>query len=154
MERFERACRAHRLKITPQRTAIYREVVRDRSHPTAERVYRRIRRTFPTISFDTVNRTLLGFSRIGLLDTIECSGLGRMYETETAPHHHIKCRHCGVIIDFYNPDFDRLPVPEGIRKKYDVIGQQVVLKGTCPACQKKGGRKNGNQRQRDRRRQR
>jgi len=145
MERFQDICRTHRLKMTPQRTVIYREIIRDKRHPTAEMLYRKVRRTFPTISFDTVNRTLRGFCRVGLIDAIESSGRGRMYEPNQVPHHHIKCRQCGAIVDFQDPVFDRLSVPDSIRKKYNIIGKRVVLIGTCPTCQQKGGRKHGNQ---------
>jgi len=145
MEHFINTCRQHRLKVTPQRMAIYRALTSDHSHPSTEVIFRKVRQTCPSISFDTVNRTLLGFSRIGLIDTIECTGQGRKYESNKIPHHHVKCRLCGAIVDFMNPSFDRLSVPQTIRKKYQVTAKQVVLKGTCLTCQQKGGRGNGNQ---------
>jgi transcriptional regulator len=59
IERFYKKAKEHGLKITPQRTAIYRELLKAKDHPSANIIYREIVKKIPDISFDTVNRTLL-----------------------------------------------------------------------------------------------
>ena len=44
IDAFIETCRLHNLKITPQRVAIYRELIRSKAHPTADLMYRTIRR--------------------------------------------------------------------------------------------------------------
>ncbi|MBI5598388.1 MAG: transcriptional repressor, partial [Deltaproteobacteria bacterium] len=45
------------LKLTPQRLAILEYLEGNTSHPTAEDIYRAIKRKHPTVSFATVYNT-------------------------------------------------------------------------------------------------
>ena len=56
--RFERLCRDAGIRLTHQRLEIYRAVAQSDDHPDAETVYRRVRTRMPTVSLDTVYRTL------------------------------------------------------------------------------------------------
>ncbi len=62
---FLNKCKRAGLKITPQRIAIYKEVLESGNHPSAEDIYRKVKEFHPGISFDTVNRTLLTFADMG-----------------------------------------------------------------------------------------
>ena len=131
---FTRRCREHTLRITPQRTAIYNAVKDDGSHPSADSVYRKVRATFPTISFDTVNRTLLSFVDIGVLRIAESYNRRKRFDPNLESHHHLSCIKCGRIIDFENKDFDELEIPAAIRNTYNVLGKKVVLECICDIC--------------------
>ena len=56
---FESVCREHGLSITPQRVAIYKELISSSEHPSAITIFNKVREYYPNISLDTVNRTLL-----------------------------------------------------------------------------------------------
>lgn len=127
-------CRRHNLKVTPQRLAIFRELTRSKDHPSAAAMFEIIRRQFPSISFDTVNRTLLTFAEMGLADIVEGSGGARRFDPEKGNHHHLHCTRCGRIIDFRCGDYDNLPIPEGIRSEFTVLGKRVVLNILCDKC--------------------
>ena len=62
---FVQNCRRNGLKITPQRMAVYKTLLESKEHPSAEMVWGYVRRLFPGISLDTVNRTLLTLAEIG-----------------------------------------------------------------------------------------
>lgn len=141
MEEFTDYCKKHSLKVTPQREAIYTLLMNDESHPTADSIYKKVRTKCPNISLDTVNRTLITFAELGVVDTVVCSGQGRKYDSNTKPHHHLKCVKCAGIIDFYDKGYDRIAIPEDIAKKFVVYSKKVVLTGVCKSCKKKGGRK-------------
>ena len=127
------------LKVTPQRTAVYQAVRNLTSHPSADEVYHKIVESFPNISFDTVNRTLLTFAEIGLIEIIETQEGVRRFDTQTHVHHHILCNTCGRIIDIENSAFNGLSVPEELKINYRVLKLRVSLVGTCPECQLKSG---------------
>ncbi|MBC8317138.1 MAG: transcriptional repressor, partial [Desulfobulbaceae bacterium] len=55
---FEKACRKANLKITHQRLEIFRELAKALDHPSAESLYKRLQKKLPTLSLDTVYRTL------------------------------------------------------------------------------------------------
>ncbi len=137
MEQFYSICKKNNLKITPQRVAIYRLLMNDTSHPTADGVYQKVKLEYPNISFDTVNRTLTTFSSIGLIGTIECSGQGKKYDPNNRTHHHLNCIECDEIIDFYCSKYDKIEVPENISKKFKILSKKVLLMCICDKCMEK-----------------
>ena len=124
------------LKITPQRTAIFQELLKAKDHPTADDIYKRIVKKIPNISFDTVNRTLLTFSKIGMIKIVEGYGQAKRYDPDQGLHHHFRCTRCGRIIDFHNKDYDNIAVPAEINKRFTVTSKKVVLEGLCGKCGK------------------
>jgi Fur family peroxide stress response transcriptional regulator len=134
LELFKEKCKANSLKITPQRCAIYKEIYRAQNHPSAEDVYRSIHVEYPNISYDTVNRTLLTFASVGLVDIVKGRSGPRRFDPNTDSHHHIYCVDCGEIVDFYNEEYDDLKIPDDIQQEYDIVSKRVVLKGICKKC--------------------
>jgi Fur family peroxide stress response transcriptional regulator len=133
---FIQKCKENGLKITPQRCAIYKEIYGADNHPSAEEVYQSIHTEYPNISYDTVNRTLLTFADVGLVDIVKGRSGPRRFDPNTGSHHHIYCTDCGEIVDFYNEDYDNLEIPSNVQQKYDIISKRVVLKGVCKTCKK------------------
>jgi Fur family peroxide stress response transcriptional regulator len=136
-ETFHLLCQKHGLRITPQRTAIFEELHRSGKHPTAEQLYLAVRQKYPHISLDTVNRTLLTFAKVGLIGIVEGYGSPRRYDPNLHSHHHAYCIRCGAILDFENERYDRLEIPEEIRKKFDIVSKRVILNGICENCREK-----------------
>ena len=137
LQKFREICRAQGLKITPQRLAIYQELISSKEHPSASVIYMKIREYYPNISLGTVNSTLLTFSSIGLAKIVESSGDPKRFDPNLEPHHHFKCVKCGKIIDFHSNAYDHIVVPPEIDKKYVVIGKKVHLEGLCDKCRTK-----------------
>lgn len=105
-------------------------------HPTAEKLHVMVKRRLANISLDTVNRTLLTFVRIGLAETIEGYGSPRRYDPNLAPHHHLHCRRCGMVVDFYHDEYDALEIPANVGHEFTNLSKKVVLNGLCDRCQK------------------
>ena len=131
---FIQTCQGYQLKITPQRVAIYKELLNSEKHPTADAIYQAVMMEYPNISFDTVNRTLLTLAEIGILDVVEVFGGAKRFDTNIEEHHHLHCLRCGSIQDFVNSDYDHLDVPEEILDDFEVVRKRVVLKGICSKC--------------------
>ena len=127
-------CHQHQLKVTPQRVAIYRQLLNSDTHPTADAIYQIVRQEYPNISYDTVNRTLFTFAEIGVVDVVEIFGGAKRFDPNVTNHHHLHCTQCGKIIDFQNRTYDNLHVPEEVGKNFQVISKRVVLKGLCKDC--------------------
>ncbi len=137
MDLFLEKCKEYNLKITPQRTAIYKQLNKSKEHPTAEVIFRKLRKTYPHISLDTVNRTLLTFTQIGLIKIVEGQGEPKRFDPDINRHHHFRCMKCNNIIDFYNTSYDKIEIPEEITKRFTVMSKKVVLEGICDKCSKK-----------------
>jgi Fur family peroxide stress response transcriptional regulator len=131
---FRKKCRENKLKITPQRIVIYRELIKSKDHPNAESLYRRIKKIIPDISLDTVNRTLITFSKIGLSKNVEGYGEPKRYDPELKNHHHFRCINCKSIIDFEYKPYDNIIIPAGIKKKFRITNKKVLLEGYCNKC--------------------
>lgn len=123
-----------KMRITPQRVAILGELADNQEHPTADAVYKKIRRKFPNISFDTVNRTLISFAQGGVVKVAEWRGGARRYDPMTEPHHHFHCVRCSRIIDFMDEEYDKIKLPESIIRKHQVLDKKIVLDGVCQDC--------------------
>jgi len=136
VQQFIETCRHHQLKITPQRVGIYRALIQSDQHPTADMMFRTVQADFPNISFDTVNRTLLTFADIGVVDVVEVFGGPKRFDPDSDDHHHLHCMACGKIIDFENDAYTNLDVPDTLAGTFTVISKRVVLKGFCDACTK------------------
>ena len=134
MESFSKTCRENNLKITPQRTAIYKELLKAKDHPSADMLYKRVKKVFPNISFDTVYRTLLSFSEIGLADLVEGYGEPKRFDPNTHDHHHFRCMKCGKIKDLKIALKEDIEIPEEISKDITVLRKKIIIEGFCKDC--------------------
>jgi len=134
---FRDQCAKGGLKVTPQRTTIYEELIKAKDHPSANDLYKRVRKTLPNISFDTVYRTLLSFSEIGLAHLVEGYGELRRFDPDIDNHHHLRCVKCQKIIDFSNTSYDAIKIPSEFKNEFKILNKKVVLEGICKACSKK-----------------
>ncbi len=131
---FTDLCKKIGLRVTPQRIEIYKELINTDEHPSAETLYAKVRKTFPNISFDTVNRTLLTLSEIGAAFIVEGSGDVRRFDGGMENHQHFKCIKCKRIVDFHHKPFDIIRLPASIDNKYTVLRKSVYLEGICDSC--------------------
>jgi Fur family peroxide stress response transcriptional regulator len=136
---FAEQCRKNRIKVTPQRNVIYKEIARSREHPSAHKIFRKLRRKFPALSFDTVNRTVLTFAEAGLIRMVEGCGDVRRFDPYLNPHHHLRCIRCHKIIDFHHQAYDALKVPKKHLHGFKLLSKKVVLEGLCKKCNPKKG---------------
>jgi Fur family peroxide stress response transcriptional regulator len=137
LQKFREICRTQSLKITPQRLAIYQELISSKEHPSASAIYEQIKKYYPNISLGTVNSTLLVFSSIGLAKVVESSGDPKRFDPDLEPHHHFRCVKCGKIIDFHSAAYDRMAIPSEIEKRFTILEKKVHLEGLCDKCRTK-----------------
>lgn len=122
------------IRLTHQRLEICREIAAATSHPDVETVYKGVRKRVPTISLDTVYRTLWTLRDLGLIDTLGIPHDRIRFDANITPHHHFVCTRCGDTHDFLSDAFDRLAIPEEVRAYGMVDKAQVEIRGTCLKC--------------------
>jgi Fur family peroxide stress response transcriptional regulator len=122
------------IRLTYQRLEICREIATADSHPNAQTLYMGVRKRIPTISLDTVYRTLWTLRDLGLMDTVGIPRERIHFDADTTPHHHFICARCGEAHDFYSDDFDRLAIPEEVAAYGTVEKTQVEMSGVCVKC--------------------
>lgn len=136
LDSFMDICRENNLKITPQRTAIYKELLIAKDHPSADIIHKRVIKRFPNISLDTVNRTVLAFADLGIIRVVEGYGKPKRFDPDIENHHHFQCIKCNQIIDFHNKAYDKIEIPIDMKNKLTVLNKKVVLEGICSKCGK------------------
>jgi Fur family peroxide stress response transcriptional regulator len=134
MERFKEVCRNSGMKLTHQRMEIFREVAQTGGHPDAEKVYQGVRERIPTMSLDTVYRTLWLLKDLGLITTLGSSRERARFDANLSQHHHFVCIRCGLTRDFYSDELDELRLPDSVTAFGHVEKTQVEVKGVCLKC--------------------
>jgi Fur family peroxide stress response transcriptional regulator len=130
-------CRELGIKVTPQRIAIYRELSSTGEHPSAEHIYKKIKKYYPNISLTTIYRTLETFERLRIISVANILHDAARYDANLNPHHHLVCVVCKKVEDFYDDSLSNLTIPEKPLDNYKVLGYTVQLNGICKECQRK-----------------
>ena len=138
---FEELCRKKGLKLTHQRLEIYRELLTSRDHPSVESLFQRVRKRIPTISLDTVYRTLGMLEESGMINRIQTSGGLARFEPDEGVHHHLLCKQCQKIEDFTWKSFDAMPMPPELDQWGNIEARNIVVEGICKSCLKKNQKK-------------
>jgi Fur family peroxide stress response transcriptional regulator len=130
----EEALRAAGVRVTQQRLEIFRNVATSKDHPDAETVFNAVRKSLPTVSLDTVYRTLWLLTDLGLITTLGLPRERFRFDGNIKPHHHFVCTRCGLTGDFYSQELDRLSVAEAVDEFGVAHRTQVEVRGVCRAC--------------------
>jgi Fur family peroxide stress response transcriptional regulator len=137
LEEFVAMCRRAGLKATQQRMEIFRELMRSTEHPDAETLCKRVRQRVPSLSLDTLYRTLRMLEEKGVIHRVRWGGERARFDPDTKPHHHFICTVCGRIEDVHTDAFDHLPTPVEVEDIGQVDTTYIELRGRCRSCQEK-----------------
>lgn len=137
LEKFYTACEEYGVKVTHQRLEIYREIASAKDHPSAEDIYKRVKKRTPMISLDTVYRTLALFERSRIITRVHPLDDHCRFDPNTETHHHFICLQCKKVEDFYWQGFDQLTPPAEAQQWGLIKSQLVELHGICSVCLKK-----------------
>lgn len=136
---FKDVCKSHNIKVTHQRLEIFLEVMDAHDHPCAEDIYHRVRERLPTISFDTVYRTLATLEHCGVIAKVQLLADKTRYDPNMEPHHHVVCTECSSILDFSWNRFDEADLPKEVRQWGDISSRHIQVRGICTDCMRKKG---------------
>lgn len=129
------ALKEKRLRVTPQRFAVYANLLDRTDHPTAEQILGDLNRDAPMSSQATVYSSLQALYKAGLVREVLLEEGVRRYDANVAPHHHFRCETCGTIEDIAWDDIRDLSVG-GLRPGLQVERYEVTVYGHCEACTK------------------
>lgn len=124
------------LRRTPQRIAVIEALIDNRSHPTVEMVWARVREAMPSVSLSTVYGTLRELESLGLLSYVSQDPL--RVDPDVAVHAHLSCATCGRVIDV--PEAGAI---EAVRLQAEHLGHTVEkvgisVSGVCGDCRRQG----------------
>ena len=128
--RIELLCVERKLKMTGQRRVIARVLSDAEDHPDVEELYRRASALDRRISIATVYRTVRLLEENGILERRDFGGGRARYEaTEHGHHHHLIDVETGRVIEFEDPEHERVVRAIATRLGFDLISQRLELFG-------------------------
>jgi len=126
--------REHGLQVTAQRLAVLR-AVSDRSHSTADDIFRVVRAEIGAISCQAVYNALSALTDKGLLRRIQPAGSPARYEDRVGDnHHHLICRTCSRMIDVDCAVGVTPCLTAADASGYEIDEAEVIYWGRCPEC--------------------
>ena len=137
LEHIETTVKAAGVKLTHQRREIFREIVENEAHPDVETVFRAVQARMPTVSLDTVYRTLWLLHDLGLATTLGPQRDGVRFDANLSHHHHYVCVRCGLVRDFESHNLNSLRLPESVTHIGSVVDAHVEVRGVCALCARK-----------------
>ena len=125
-----------KLKLTPQRLAVYKYLLTTTEHPSAEVIYKAIHSEYPTMSLATVYKALKTLEEVGLIQELNVGEGNFRYDANFKPHPHIQCVKCGKVDDIEDFFIDTLNIEANKHSNYEILSNQVYFYGICPESQK------------------
>ncbi len=104
----------------------------NKSHPSAEDIFKAVKKEFPTMSFATVYNTLEALKNKGNVQELKIDSSKKRYDPDCSTHHHLICTKCKSIVDIFN-DF-KLNLSEDLTEGFDLIGNSIEFFGVCHDC--------------------
>ena len=136
LSNFRDVLREEGLKLTPQRVAVLKEIIKGQGHRECEDIYLALKQKNTYVSRATVYRTIDILVKKGFARKLELGDGRARYEKKIgSPHHdHLICTSCGNIVEFVNQDVEDLQ--NNIAKRYNYILHRHVhqLFGICKKC--------------------
>ncbi len=137
LERLQAVVKEAGVKLTHQRLEIFRELAATDEHPDAETLFRAVQRRVPTVSLDTVYRTLWMLRDLGLVVTLGHHRDGVRFDVNLDRHHHYVCMRCGMVRDFDSKALNGLSMPSAVHELGSIVEAQVEVRGLCVSCHRR-----------------
>lgn len=123
-----------KLKLTPQRLAVYKYLNSTKEHPSAETIYKALQPDYPTMSLATVYKALKTLVEVGLIQELNVGEGNFRYDGTVTNHAHIQCVNCGKVDDLCGFDSTYLNGEAKKYTNYDIVSNQVYFYGVCEHC--------------------
>lgn len=125
--------KAKGLRVTPQRCAVYANLLTRTDHPTVEQILGDLNRDLPVSSKATVYTSLQALREVGLVrEVLLEEGVSR-YDANMQRHHHFRCECCGTIEDVAWEVFGQADLSQ-LRPGLQAQSYEVTISGLCAQC--------------------
>lgn len=97
-----------KLRITPQRIAIFEAISILKNHPTADEILTYIQKNHSNISVGTVYKVLESLVTNNLIEKVKTDNDVMRYDSILSKHHHLYCSATEKIEDYENVELDEI----------------------------------------------
>ena len=125
----------NRLKRSGQRDVILDTFLRSERHLSVDDLHQLVQKRRPDIGRTTVYRTLKLLQAAGLAQELALEGQSRFErEYKRAHHDHFICKSCGEILEFSNPEIERIQDEIAAGIGFVIEGHRHQIFGLCRRC--------------------
>ncbi len=120
-------------RTTAQKSFIFGYLKSVKSHPTAEAIYREVKKKLPNISQGTIYRVLNNFKDKGQIQAIDTKDTIH-FDADISDHAHFICEECGNVYDVIT-ECSECGILKTKKTKVGKINKyQIKFYGTCKKC--------------------
>ena len=134
-DRIVQKLKSKGLRVTPQRFAVYADLLARSDHPTAEQISSNLNQDVPASSQATVYNSLQALRAVGLVREVLLEEGVCRYDANIELHHHFRCKACGEIEDIPWEQFQDLDF-KGLRPGLKIDNYEITVHGYCDRCRK------------------
>ena len=125
----------NRLKRSGQREVILDTFLRQQRHLSVDDLHQLVQKRRPDIGRTTVYRTLKLLQAAGLAQELALDGQSRFERDYKRAHHdHFICKSCGEILEFSNPEIERIQDEIAAGIGFVIEGHRHQIFGLCRRC--------------------
>ncbi len=132
-EEIVKLLKSKKLRVTPQRFAVYSNLLARTDHPTAEQILHDVNKDVPRSSQATIYSSLQALRDVGLVREVLLEEGVCRYDANVGLHHHFRCKQCGAIEDIPWEQF-QVKDTKGLRPGLTVDSYEVTVHGVCDRC--------------------
>lgn len=121
------------LRVTPQRFAVYANLLSRSDHPTVEQILEDLNQNFPVSSQATIYSSLQVLREVGLVQEVLLEEGVSRYDANMSEHHHFRCSNCGAIEDIPSNQFEVLNLNK-LRPGLKATSYEIIVHGLCDRC--------------------
>ena len=124
------------LRSTSRRSIILETFLKEEGHITAEELYRKVLKKDSSIGIATVYRALKLFNEAGIARMSQFGKGEALYEHNYlhGHHDHLICKQCGEIIEFENPEIEKIQERVASKHHFKITSHRLELYGLCLNC--------------------
>ena len=120
-------------RMTAQKSFVFDYLKGVKTHPTAETVYKEVRKKLPSISQGTVYRVLNNFKEKGEIQAIDTKD-NIHFDADISDHAHFICEECGKVFDVYD-ECSHCGILKNRKTKVGKINSyKINFYGKCKKC--------------------
>lgn len=134
LARFEDTCRLRKIRLTPQRRAVFEALASDTGHPTVEEIHLRLKKNWPSLPLPTVYRIAEDLISLNLIRRVASDNGPLRLDANMEPHQHLVCRVCGWMEDWRDPRWAQTPLPSLLSRGFVAEEYDVRISGLCRSC--------------------
>ena len=124
-------------KRSKQRERMMKLLEQTEKHPTADWLYHKLKKEFPSLSLGTVYRNLNILAEQKLIQKLPFGSTYDRYEAKKIPHYHLVCEACGCVQDFTMPHYTEINEQAQKMNGFNISRHRIDFFGTCEKCQSK-----------------